>query len=597
MLNQLLIIFILQFLKLNSQECLETVNYCKKCDPLTNLCFKCEFNNLIPDKKGGCKGIQKCKIGENYCDDCDDEEKLCKECEIGFFPDENGGCSYTDNCEFSYNGKCLKCKSDFILIGNENNFKICKSLLSRDLINCKNINITTGFCEECEEDYFLNQADKRCSKTKNCSESNYDICTECISGFYLDKKNKKCIKQEKQFLHCKQSLDNKTCDQCDNDYFLDEEDKCTNTKFCSKSDNNKCKECIKNYYLTEDGNSCSNVKHCYNADKETGICNWCSKNYYLNISDRKCYNTEEEEEYKYCKIVSDQCEECISGYSFAEDGKCAKSKNCSETEDGDCIACSEGYYLGKDGKCTDKKHCIYSTVNYDCIECEDKYVWNNYNQKCESNDDKFKNCKLTLDGELCSTCKKNYYLNVSDYLCYDNTEKDEYYKCTKVRDNICQSCEEEYFYGYEDYKCNKIKNCVKSKDENTCLKCLQLFCLDVKKGKCEGNEEITKEENKFYFRCEKTNEEGTSCEVCEEGLELNEEGLCVNKKDCIEKKDDTCTKCENTQYSWLSSCLNDDFGCVDTYAKNCLKCNNNLDFNNCTECLEGFSLNKEGECV
>ena len=78
---------------------------------------------------------------------------------------------------------------------------------------------------------------------------------------------------------------------------------------------------------------------------------------------------------------------------------------------------------------------------------------------------------------------------------------------------------------------------------------------------------------------------------------MNEEGLCVNKKDCIEKKDDTCTKCENTQYSWLSSCLNDDFGCVDTYAKNCLKCNNNLDFNNCTECLEGFSLNKEGECA
>ena len=592
---KLLFIFVIQYLEIFAQECIENINYCQKCNSLTNLCIKCQFNNLIPDDKGGCKGLKDCKNGKNYCNDCDDEQKICKKCELGFFPDNNGGCSYTDNCKFSYNGNCLKCKNDFILIGNDNNLKICKSLLSEDLQNCKNINITTGFCEECEENYFLNKGDKRCSKTENCSESHNNICTECISGFYLDKKHKECMKQKNQFLHCKESKDNKTCEQCDDNYYLNEEEICSNTKFCSKSENSNCIECINNYFLTEDKKSCSIEENCYSADQETGICKWCSSKYYLNISDRKCINDEKKEEYKFCKIVSDKCQECDIGFSLGEDGKCAKSKNCSESEKGNCILCSEGFFLGKDGKCTNKKHCIYST-NYNCNECEDEYVWDNYNQKCKRNDT-FKNCKITLDGEVCSLCKKHYYLNITDNMCYNNSKKNEFYKCTKVVGQKCQSCEEGYFYGYEDYKCNKIANCIQSEDENTCLKCLQHYCLDVQKGKCEENEEILKEENKIYFRCEKTNKDGTSCEICEEGLILSEEGLCINKQDCIEEKSSVCVKCENNQYSWLSSCLNDMFGCIDTYAKNCLKCNNILDFNSCSECIEGFSLNENGECV
>jgi hypothetical protein len=51
------------------------------------------------------------------------------------------------------------------------------------------------------------------------------------------------------------------------------------------------------------------------------------------------------------------------------------------------------------------------------------------------------------------------------------------------------------------------------------------------------------------------------------------------------------------KYSWLNTCLNDLFGCVDTYAKNCLKYDDIFDFNSCTECLEGFTMNENGECV
>lgn len=592
----ILIIFIFQILIVFSQNCIENQNFCRKCDFSTNLCFKCQLDILIPDEKGGCIGAKKCKLGANYCDECDKDEKLCKTCEIGYFPDENGGCSYTSNCEISNKGECLKCNNDFILIGQENNFKICKSLLSKDLKYCKKVNTSNGLCDECEENYFLNEGDKKCSKTENCSESNYDFCMQCISGFYLDKKNEKCLKQENQFLHCKQTINSETCDQCDEGYYFDEEEKCVNTKFCLKSENYKCKECLTNYYLTEDGNTCSNEKNCYSADKDTGICFWCSKNYYLKKNEYKCISDKEKKDYKFCKIVSDKCDECESGYTFSEDGKCSKSKNCAESNNGDCIICSEGYYLGLDGKCTDKEHCAYSTFNNYCVECEDGYVWDNYNQLCKLDEGKFKNCRITLEGVFCAACKKNFYLNLTDNLCYDNTKKDEFYKCTRVSSNQCKDCEEGYYYGYNDYKCNKIENCVQSEDENTCLKCKQYYCLDAKNGKCVENEEISSEENKIYFRCEKTNKEGTSCEKCEEGLVLNEEGLCINQKDCVEEKNGICYKCENNEYSWLSSCINNIFECVDTYAKNCLRCDNIFNFNSCTECLDGFNLNEAGEC-
>ena len=69
----------------------------------------------IPDNFGGCK--KKCIVGINNCLECDEEGNLCITCDISYFHDENGGCSYTDNCEISNNGECIKCKNNFILIG------------------------------------------------------------------------------------------------------------------------------------------------------------------------------------------------------------------------------------------------------------------------------------------------------------------------------------------------------------------------------------------------------------------------------------------------------------------------------------------------
>ena len=96
------------------------------CNPKTNLCQKCEKPEiLIPDEKGGSIGSQNCILGKNYCFECDKDGKLCKNCDDGYFPDENGGYSYTNNCKISYNGECIECQDNYILIGQLYNLKIC----------------------------------------------------------------------------------------------------------------------------------------------------------------------------------------------------------------------------------------------------------------------------------------------------------------------------------------------------------------------------------------------------------------------------------------------------------------------------------------
>ena len=160
MFNNIIYLIFLLFLNpvLLAQSCKEGSNNCIRCDPITKLCTKCTLDIYSPDEDGGCSASRKCYLGKNYCSECDEEEKKCEKCEIGFYPDQNGGCSFVDNCEISNKGFCLKCISDFILVGGENDmFKICKSLESEDLSNCKKINQMTGFCEECEAGFFLNK--------------------------------------------------------------------------------------------------------------------------------------------------------------------------------------------------------------------------------------------------------------------------------------------------------------------------------------------------------------------------------------------------------------------------------------------------------
>ena len=92
--------------------CQVGIKNCTKCDPLAQICLRCDKDILSPDKDGGCVPSGKCVLGNNYCQECNEAQTVCKTCESGLFPDENGACSFVNNCEISYKGKCLKCKDE-----------------------------------------------------------------------------------------------------------------------------------------------------------------------------------------------------------------------------------------------------------------------------------------------------------------------------------------------------------------------------------------------------------------------------------------------------------------------------------------------------
>ena len=119
--------------------------------------------------------------------------------------------------------------------------------------NCEKFEEKTGICQKCEENYYLNRGDHRCSTTENCFESIFGVCSKCNTSYYLNKIENKCTKQEENFIHWKESLDGLTYDICDDDYYFDENGKSISIKYYTKesSELNKCEKCFSGYYLSE----------------------------------------------------------------------------------------------------------------------------------------------------------------------------------------------------------------------------------------------------------------------------------------------------------------------------------------------------------
>ena len=583
-------LLIIEALKI-SCYCIEGEDHCTSCNPITKLCIKCDKDIYIPNENGGCKESKKCIPGKNYCHECNKEGDLCQKCDISYYPDKNGGCSYTNNCDLSYKGECLKCKYNFIL---NNNNKICISLNSEELKNCKTINNSSISCEECKEGYYLNSGDKKCTLYENCFKSTFGICTKCNNGYYLSKLEDKCIEQNRIFEHCSLTIDGKTCDICDINYYFDENKNCIRINYCLREgENNLCEKCLDGYYLSESKDSCTKEINCLYGDRDYGICKLCRENYYIDYIDNKCKLNNINNEFKNCQKANRKCYSCIGNYNLGKDKKCTTSRNCEESDDELCIECTENYYLGLDHKCTNVEHCIYSFV-YECIECEENYYYNKVDGTCKLWDYNFTHCKYGYEGEFCVECKKGYYINQTNQLCYNNSEKNNFYKCAFTYQDICVRCADNYFLGKKDNKCSNIKGCSISMNGDRCIECEEDYCLDLKTGICVENYRVISDEKKYYFRCNQTNEEGTECEVCLDMYKLKN-GLCVDEIHCIEEKNNICQKCQNDEEGTF--CLNPIFGCVEIFFDNCLRCNDINDFDNCDQCFDGYELDENNFCV
>ena len=595
-----LILLLIIEIVISEPSCQEGANFCSRCHPITKLCIKCEKDIYVPDENGGCEYAKKCVEGKHHCSECAEDGKLCKKCELSYYPDENGGCSYSNNCEISYEGECLKCKENFILIGRNDYYasydelKICKSLNSEDLKNCEKINIDNGICQQCKNGYYLSNDDRKCTITQNCYESTFGVCRKCAFGYYLDKNEQKCLRQEGAFEHCRESLDSRTCDTCDDEYYFDDEGICCGTNYCSvRGEYYRCKKCKSGYYLSSFGDCCTPEKNCYYGNKDLGICQACNGNYCIDFKDGRCKSNLENNEFKFCRMANGVCLQCEYGYYLGKDNKCSLSDYCSESNNAECLVCEDGYSLGLDNICTNVEHCIYSN-NYGCTECENKYYYNKVSKDCKLAEDKLENCK-SGDEDKCERCKDDYYLSRKDYLCHSNKEEGPFYKCaySDSREEVCTQCIDDYYLGYWDDKCTTIEGCDRSENENKCLECNEYYALNMKDNRCYRNYEIIDESKKFYFKCKRTNAEGTKCAICMEGFVLNDDGLCVDDEHCSYKEGGKCKSCNNDEGTY---CLNNLFGCIQIYYDNCLECNNLLDFDVCTKCEDGYELNDYGRC-
>ena len=586
--------------------CTENSRNCEKCNPITNLCYRCTKNSFIPDDTGGCIKKKQCNMGKNFCDQCNEKGDLCLICEIGFYPDEVGGCSYTENCNISDKGECLECKEDFFLIGQSNNFKICKYRYTNDLKNCDIVDNTTGLCNKCNEGFNITSNDKTCIENcEFCLESTFGVCSECEEGYFLDKTDDKCKKSNGNLRNCKLSLDGKKCEECLTKYYFSDDGICISVKNCEKyieSNNFSCKKCKEGYYLSKSGNACTLEKNCQSGDKELSLCDSCISGYYINLKNRECISNEENNDYYKCTRVDKNgvCLGCEIYYLLGLDNKCSTSRHCAEAENGICVKCLNKFFLGLDNTCSEVEHCIYTNLIGNCIECEDGYFFNFTVNKCQEQYENFTGCKMVYyPSDRCHSCKNGYYLSQNDYKCYEYNENDHLYKCAKVdlnNETECVECHENYFLGSIDNKCSQIEGCALSKNETNCIECDEEFCFDVSKQICVSNFVFPeKEEDIKYFSCKRTNEKG-ECEECYDEKGEIKNGVCYNIGDC-ESKDENgdCVKCTNN--SPFIMCVNKILGCVNTFAYGCLRCDDPFNTDKCTECLEGFELDEDSKCV
>ena len=390
--------------------------------------------------------------------------------------------------------------------------------------------------------------------------------------------------------------------KCEKGTYYSEDGKCSDTNFCKVTNKDlSCKECVYGYFLTKDRGACTQEPNCENGDNKNGECNYCILNYYIDLQDKKCYDNTNEEKYKLCIIVDKGiCKECELSYFLSENNKCTITPNCSISENTLCTKCQEGFHLGLDHRCSSVEKCIYSRAG-SCNECEDGYYLDIYNDKCVESKDNFINCKRNSynSPEVCELCKNDFYISYKDHLCYDNTAPGPFYKCeiSNTNGDKCISCIDGYYIGKYDSNCSKIEGCLQSFDENTCIECDDYYCLD-NKGNCSDNYYVIDEDIKYYYRCKKLNADGTKCETCERELNATEEGICYDKVHCETFIDGKCCKCQNDNpWGYLGYCLNEEFGCVDTFLEHCIRCDDLMNLDVCTQCEEGYEIDEFGGCI
>ena len=250
----------------------------------------------------------------------------------------------------------------------------------------------------------------------------HKICKECEDGYYVIKKDptsQYCMK----IPHCL-TYGNKeeTCYWCEEGYKLSEDKtKCeVDTSYihidhCIESDNyNRCTRCEYGYAVLDE--KCSKFDNCEKLIDETK-CGTCYFPYYRLTKEGQCV-------FDYCLKRSNddfdgRCRECDDYFFVNETGQCEyiKMKYCRYIERGRCIEWSDFFDVyGTYGDVVERKKfyesgCIRHDGQYNCLECDPRYHYDEETQTCNFN------CKVYDENAPCEYCEYGYILTDNGKKC------------------------------------------------------------------------------------------------------------------------------------------------------------------------------------
>ena len=326
-------------------------------DGATVKCVECVANYII-DTTGNCQKkdfLQNCKIAQpenpSSQSSTGDNSTYCDTCETGYFNvagkciDEllYAKCQQRDESTFKNYAECLKCKNYYYLersikqLNNGNteiktdcfpyyqldeNDNFVDFLPNKPISNCIQFDMEEGrlYCVECEANHVLLilQGDER-----NGEKGFNRYCMNVNTG-----KQPQC----KRFDTFKQSVGVLSCDECEPDYFLEEEMLPPSSDQQHKLVNGcipiqKTANCETYELDTSIGNNYQAQLYNYNYMPRISSlkCLQCTEDYFLNQGDNICQERVHKNSVNYggqCEefqVTLDECKLCKEGYFLSAD--------------------------------------------------------------------------------------------------------------------------------------------------------------------------------------------------------------------------------------------------------------------------------------
>ena len=252
-------------------KCSDTIENCFSCSS-SSFCTKC-LNNyaIINNDNTQCVDLSDRRY---YFDDEENQYKLCS--------DKIDGC---DTCTKDSNNKlnCIVCQStyafvhgnpdkcslratieidDSIFSDNEGNYYSCSDNRYHSVEKCLNC-INKEYCELCQNDYILYNSKTLCLSDSDINEHKY----------YLDSSDNTYYLCSKKLQGCKKCNDGNNCIECNNEYGMDENNKCVHLSVAL----------LRYYFDPYTGRyiRCNKIQNCEECSSSSE-CTKCQNGYQLN---------------------------------------------------------------------------------------------------------------------------------------------------------------------------------------------------------------------------------------------------------------------------------------------------------------------------